>query len=191
MIELALVDTKYQMDNVQTFYSTLWRLATGVWSKRCGLIEITAYMTIAPEKAVVFVGTGSVFQSVFLTHGKHIQIIYIQDTPQIGVSGKYQSKKVVFLSFHPVGCWPQGSGGRHMRIIFRNGDFHPNTDVFLPIVQVIHHTQLLSGFIGMVHAAKGGEEVELELFVVAQYLQQRDQFFPRGMDVEQPVECNV
>ena len=140
-------------------------------------------MPFPSEEAVVLVGAGAIFQPVFLAQGEHIEVIDVQDAPQIGVAAENDAEKVVFLPFHPVGCWPKGGSCRYGGVFFWEESFDPDACVLLPVMEVVNNAELLAAIFGVMNGAQRGQKVELQLFVVAQQLKEADQLFAGCVEV--------
>ena len=111
-------------------------------------------MPLPSEKAVVLIGTGAVFQPVFLAQREHIEVVDIQDAPQIGVAAENDAEEVVFLPLHPVGAGPEGGGSRYVRIIGGEKHLDAEAQVVGKTVEVVHHAQFFARIAGVVHAAE-------------------------------------
>ena len=97
-------------------------------------------MAIPAKKAIVFICSGTILNAVFFTHWKDFHVVNIQNSTEIRVAGENDPKKVVLLSFHPVGGRPKYCCCRYIRIIFWEKYFNPNPDISFPIVEMIDHS---------------------------------------------------
>src|SRR5690606_27455974 len=69
-------------------------------------------ISLSSEEIVFLIYLIGVFQRVFFPHGKHLHIVYIQNTPQIRVPDELYTEEIVGLTLHPIRTIPQhGSGG--------------------------------------------------------------------------------
>ena len=71
---------------------------------------------LSSEEVILFINTVWILERKFFSHRESRHVINIQYTAQVGVAVKYNPKKVIRFTLHPVSTFPYGSSRRDVYI---------------------------------------------------------------------------
>src|SRR5690606_9994494 len=138
-------------------------------------------ISLSSEEIVFLIYLIGVFQRIFFPHGKHLHIVYIQNTPQIRVPDELYTEEIVGLTLHPIRTIPQHGSGGNGWIPPLQEHFDADTHIIDQTVHMVYHCKLLFQ-VGVVYGRDVRQIIELQFFIGFQKLQDLQQLRRTGFE---------